>query len=138
MGEEVLEVRNFTQTGVFSDVSFRVKGGEILGFAGLVGAGRTDLFRALFGLERPDGGEVFIDGEPVRIRKPRDAIRHGLSFLTEDRKNQGVFPLLSVLENLLSTLFNFVREAAQASSRASGLGQRIGRNAPPRELRGAN
>ena len=111
MGEEVLEVRNFTQIGVFSDVSFRVMGGEILGFAGLVGAGRTDLFRALFGLERPDGGEVFIDGEPVRIRKPRDAIRHGLSFLTEDRKNQGVFPLLSVLENLLITLFNFGRES---------------------------
>ena len=69
------------------------------------------MFRALFGLERPDGGEVFIDGNRVRIRKPRDAIRHGLSFLTEDRKNQGVFPLLSVLENLLITLFNFGRES---------------------------
>ena len=111
IGEEVLEVRNFTRTGVFSDVSFRARQGEILGFAGLVGAGRTDLFRALFGLERPDGGEVFIDGNRVRIRKPRDAIRHGLSFLTEDRKNQGVFPLLSVLENLLITLFNFGRES---------------------------
>ena len=111
IGEEVLEVRNFTRTGVFSDVSFRVRQGEILGFAGLVGAGRTDLFRALFGLELPDAGEVFIDGNRVRIRKPRDAIRHGLSFLTEDRKNQGVFPLLSVLENLLITLFNFGRES---------------------------
>lgn len=111
VGEEVLEVRNFTTAGVFSDVSFKVKGGEILGFAGLVGAGRTDLFRALFGLDRLDGGEVLIDGAPVRIRKPRDAIRHGLSFLTEDRKNQGVFPLLSVLENLLITLFNFGRES---------------------------
>ena len=111
VGEEVLEVRNFTTGGVFADVSFKVKGGEILGFAGLVGAGRTELFRALFGLDRLDGGELFIDGEPVRIRKPRDAIRHGLSFLTEDRKNQGVFPLLSVLENLLITLFNFGRES---------------------------
>ena len=111
VGEEVLEVRNFTTGGVFADVSFKVRRGEILGFAGLVGAGRTELFRALFGLDRLDGGEVFIDGEPVRIRKPRDAIRHGLSFLTEDRKNQGVFPLLSVLENLLITLFNFGRES---------------------------
>ena len=111
VGEEVLEVRNFTTAGVFRDVSFKVKAGEILGFAGLVGAGRTELFRALFGLDRLDGGELFIDGEPVRIRKPRDAIRHGLSFLTEDRKNQGVFPLLSVLENLLITLFNFGRES---------------------------
>ncbi len=111
VGEEVLEVRNFTSGGVFADVSFKVRRGEILGFAGLVGAGRTELFRALFGLDRIDGGEVLIDGEPVRIRKPRDAIRHGLSFLTEDRKNQGVFPLLSVLENLLITLFNFGRES---------------------------
>ncbi len=111
VGDEILEVRNFTRAGVFSDVSFRVQAGEILGFAGLVGAGRTDLFRALFGLEQPDGGEVFIDGERVKILKPRDAIRHGLSFLTEDRKNQGVFPLLSVLENLLITLFNFGRES---------------------------
>ena len=111
MGEEVLEVRNFTTAGVFADVSFKVRRGEILGFAGLVGAGRTELFRALFGLDRLDGGEVLIDGESVRIRKPRDAIRHGLSFLTEDRKNQGVFPLLSVLENLLITLFNFGRES---------------------------
>lgn len=111
MGEEVLEVRNLTTAGVFSDISFKVKRGEILGFAGLVGAGRTELFRALFGLDGLDAGEVLIDGEPVRIRKPRDAIRHGLSFLTEDRKNQGVFPLLSVLENLLITLFNFGRES---------------------------
>lgn len=110
IGEQILDVRNFSKDGVFEDISFQLREGEILGFAGLVGARRTELFRALFGLDRYDSGEVYLGREPVRIRRPRDAIRLGLAFLTEDRMNQGIFPLLSVLENMLISLFNFNKQ----------------------------
>ncbi len=120
-GGEILEVRNLARKGAFSEVSFRLREGEILGFAGLVGAGRTELFRAVFGLDRPDSGEILIKGAPARIRRPRDAIRHGLAFLTEDRKNQGVFPLLPVLENLLISVLN-LRRASRAEKPTRLLG----------------
>ena len=72
-----------------------------------MGARRTDLLRAVFGLEEINAGKVFINSKEVKLTKPRDAIRLGLTFLTEDRKNQGIFPLLTVLENLLISRFNF-------------------------------
>ncbi|MFB8247227.1 sugar ABC transporter ATP-binding protein [Streptomyces sp. NPDC055952] len=71
-------------------VSFAVHAGEIVGVAGLVGSGRTETARALFGADRPDGGRVLVRGEEVQIRSPRDAVRHGISLLTEDRKEQGL------------------------------------------------
>ena len=107
IGETILEVRNFNKEGVFENINFSIKKGEIIGFAGLVGARRTDLLRAVFGLEEINTGKIFINSKEVKLTKPRDAIRLGLTFLTEDRKNQGIFPLLTVLENLLICRFNF-------------------------------
>ena len=107
IGETILEVRNFNKEGVFENINFSIKKGEIIGFAGLVGARRTDLLRAVFGLEEINTGKIFINSKEVKLTKPRDAIRLGLTFLTEDRKNQGIFPLLTVLENLLISRFNF-------------------------------
>jgi ribose transport system ATP-binding protein len=99
IGEPVLEVRHLRRAGVLHDVSFVVHRGEILGLAGLVGAGRTELARALFGADPIDGGEVRIGGKQVHIRNPRDAIRLGLGFVTEDRKLHGLVLGLSLREN---------------------------------------
>jgi ABC-type sugar transport system ATPase subunit len=98
-GPPVLEARHVNRTGVLHDISFAVRRGEILGLAGLVGAGRTELARALFGADALDGGEILLDGQRVTIRGPRDAIRHGLGFVTEDRKLHGLVLGMSVREN---------------------------------------
>ncbi|MDX2024030.1 MAG: sugar ABC transporter ATP-binding protein [Deltaproteobacteria bacterium] len=100
-GEDVgIEVRNLRVNGVVRDVSFSAHKGEILGFAGLMGAGRTETMRALFGADVRDAGEVFIDGEPVTIRHPRDAVRAGVALLTEDRKEQGLLLPLGITTNV--------------------------------------
>ena len=83
------------------DVSFKAYGGQILGFAGLVGAGRTETMRALFGADPVDSGEVYVRGARVRIRSPKDAIRHKIAFLTEDRKGQGLVLSQAVNTNLI-------------------------------------
>jgi ribose transport system ATP-binding protein len=106
LGRKLLEVRNLTRGSRVRDVSFDLHEGEIIGFAGLVGAGRTDLMQSIFGLERADSGEIVIDGERVVVRKPRDAIRRGFSLLTEDRKNLGILPNMTVRENIVVTLLN--------------------------------
>jgi ribose transport system ATP-binding protein len=80
-------------------VSFDARAGEVLGIAGLVGSGRTDLVRLIFGADRVEGGTILLDGEPVAIRSPRDAIRLGICLLTEDRANQGLILGLSAREN---------------------------------------
>ena len=89
-----------TRHGFFRDISFSVREGEILGIAGLVGAGRTEVMEALFGVTPKQAGLVKIRGEPVRIRSPHDAIRHGMAFLTEDRKRSGLYLNLSVRDNI--------------------------------------
>jgi ABC-type sugar transport system ATPase subunit len=99
IGEPILEVRHLTRAGVIHDVSFQLRRGEILGLAGLIGAGRTELVRALFGADPPDAGEIWLEGKPVRIRGPRDAIRLGIGFVTEDRKLQGLVLGMTVREN---------------------------------------
>lgn len=100
IGEEVLTVRNFTCKDRFTDVSFSVRRGEILGVAGLVGAGRSEVMESLFGMESFDSGEILIDGVPVTIDSPSTAIEKGMAFLTEDRKKSGLFLVLSVMENM--------------------------------------
>ncbi len=82
------------------DVSFSIRQGEIVGLAGLMGAGRTETADLLFGVRSPDGGTIRIDGQEVRIRRPEDAIRHGIAYVTEDRKQEGLVLPLSVRENL--------------------------------------
>ncbi|MBE2271052.1 MAG: sugar ABC transporter ATP-binding protein [Anaerolinea sp.] len=98
--DEVLRVERLTQGTRLRDISFSVRAGEILGIAGLVGAGRTELVRALFGADPIDAGRIFVDGKPVRINSPRDAIRAGIALLTEDRKGQGLVLNMSTRENI--------------------------------------
>jgi ribose transport system ATP-binding protein len=99
IGEPVLEVRHLRRTGVLDDISFVLRRREILGVAGLVGAGRTELVRGLFGADPLDDGEVLIGGRRVKIRGPRDAIELGLGLVTEDRKLQGLVLGMTVREN---------------------------------------
>jgi ABC-type sugar transport system ATPase subunit len=99
-GEVAVEVRGLTRRDAFTDVSFSARRGEILGIAGLMGSGREELVKALYGLVSLDAGEIRVGGRPVRIANPRDAIRLGIAFVTEDRKDAGIFPLMSVKENV--------------------------------------
>ncbi|MEQ8964984.1 MAG: sugar ABC transporter ATP-binding protein [Azospirillaceae bacterium] len=102
IGDVALEVRGITRAGVFEDVSFSVRHGEVLGFAGLVGAGRTEVMRAVFGLDPIDRGEILLDGRALPRRTPRAAIRAGFGFVPEDRKEEGLVLPLSARENLAS------------------------------------
>ncbi len=97
-GDAVLEVRDL-RGGAVQGVSLDVRRGEVLGIAGLVGSGRTELARLIFGADRAGGGTVFLDGSPLSIRSPRDAIEHGICLLTEDRKAQGLVLGLSARDN---------------------------------------
>ncbi len=99
LGDVVFEVENFNAKNLFGDISFHAKKGEIVGFAGLVGAGRTELMRAVFGLDPKDSGTVRINGKETVIRSPEEAIRKGLIMLSEDRKEYGLVPVRSVMEN---------------------------------------
>lgn len=95
----ILEVRNLSRKGVLHNINFTLRSGEILGITGLMGAGRTELARAIIGADPIDTGEIIIEGKPVRIRRVSDAINAGIGLLTEDRKNQGLLLGLSVNEN---------------------------------------
>lgn len=106
-GECMLKVENLQEGGVLTDVSFEAYAGQVLGFAGLVGAGRTEVMRAIFGADPIDGGRIYIRGKQVRIKNPRQAIHCGIAFLTEDRKGQGLILTQSVQMNLI--LANFSR-----------------------------
>jgi ribose transport system ATP-binding protein len=99
-GEILLEVKGLSREGVLDDVSFRLRAGEVVGIAGIVGAGRTELARAIFGLDRADSGEVLVRGEKLALGDPREAKRRGMGFVTEDRQGQGIVQPLSVAENL--------------------------------------
>ncbi|MBI3126936.1 MAG: sugar ABC transporter ATP-binding protein [Candidatus Tectomicrobia bacterium] len=99
-GEEVLRVEGLGEGNAFRDISFSLRRGEILGLAGLVGAGRTEMARAILGVDRADQGNIVLRGERLRPRTPRDTIRRGLGLIPEDRKNQGVILLLSVAANI--------------------------------------
>ncbi|MCH3917601.1 MAG: sugar ABC transporter ATP-binding protein [Spirochaetia bacterium] len=95
-GEPLLEVKGLTHKGVYHDVSFTAYAGELLGFAGLVGAGRTEVMRGVTGADLITSGEVFVRGQKVKIKNPKDSISAGIAFLTEDRKAQGLILLRSV------------------------------------------
>jgi ABC-type sugar transport system ATPase subunit len=98
-GETLLSVRGLTRRGVIEDISLDVRAGEIVGIAGLAGSGRTEVLRAIHGADPVDEGSVSVDGRPVRIRSPRDAIRLGIGLLTEDRKADGLMLFQSVAFN---------------------------------------
>lgn len=100
IGKEVLQVESLSG-GQFKDISFNVHEGEILGFSGLMGAGRTEIMRAIFGIDKFSSGEVYLDGKKVAIKSPNDAIKHGIGFLTEDRKSQGLILNASISDNIV-------------------------------------
>jgi ribose transport system ATP-binding protein len=140
-GDELLRVEALRRAGVLHDVSFSLRAGEVLGIAGLLGAGRTELARAIVGADRPDSGRVLIRGKELRARQPGDAIRRGIGFLPEDRKTQGLVLGLSVLRNLAlpsterlarAGIVNGAREASLAGRQVDelriktpGLAQRV-------------
>ncbi len=107
-GKEMLRVEHLSRKGVLHDISFAARRGEIVALFGLVGAGRTELARAVFGADRIDGGDIQIDGRHVRISKPSDAVKRGIGFLTEDRLGSGLALSLAVGHNMtLASLSSF-------------------------------
>ena len=105
----VMEVKNLNRSNVIKDVAFKLHKGEILGFAGLMGAGRTEVARAVYGADRFDTGEVYINGNKVNITSPRDAVKNGICYLSEDRKQFGLLLDKSVADNsVLSSISDYV------------------------------
>lgn len=146
--EVLLSVRGLTRHGKFEDVSLDVRRGEILGIYGLMGSGRSEFFHCLFGLDRPDAGEVRINGEIVRITAPADAIRHGLALVTEDRKATGLVMTGTVKENISLSSLDDVTNLSFINARQEQhrVGDMIGRlsirtpspDAPVRTMSGGN
>lgn len=100
IGKEVLKVKGLTRKGTFHDVSFSVRAGEVLGVSGLMGAGRTEIMQAIFGNLSYESGTIEIDGKKVKISNPRQAMEHGIGFITEDRKTEGLMLDKSIRENI--------------------------------------
>ena len=130
-GDVLLEVKGFSQTGVFKDVSFNLRKGEILGFAGLMGSGRTEIMRAIFGVDEHAAGELLFKGKPLVITKPEDAIKAGMAFVTENRKIEGLILDFSILRNIAlpsvdsfakNSVINFSKLSDFANKMASKLG----------------
>lgn len=99
-GDEVFRVEGFTQPGVFQDISFNLRKGEILGVAGLMGAGRTEIMRAIFGVDPHESGKLYFEGKEIHIKNPEDAIRQGFGFITENRKTEGLILDFSIERNI--------------------------------------
>ena len=104
----ILEVRGISKKGKFENINFEVHAHEVLGIAGLMGAGRTEIARAIFGLDKIDSGEILLKGHKIEIRSPKDAIEKGIAYVSEDRKALGFIPEMSMIENIsLSNLKNY-------------------------------
>jgi len=102
-GDKLLEVRNLNSNGTLKHIQFDLYRGEILGITGLVGAGRTELARAIFGADPVESKEIYLHGKPISINSPQDAIKYGIGLLTEDRKNQGLILGMAIYENISLT-----------------------------------
>jgi rhamnose transport system ATP-binding protein len=147
-GEVVLSVQRLTREGVFIDVSFEVHAGEIVAFAGLVGSGRTEIARAIFGIDRYDYGSVTVRGRPLRKASPAAAMAVGVAFVPEDRRQQGLVMDMSIQQNMaLASLAKMRRhglisgasERALASDWATRLRIKYGRLTDPvSQLSGGN
>jgi rhamnose transport system ATP-binding protein len=122
IGDVALEVRGLSRKGVFSDISFNVRAGEIVGLSGLVGAGRSEVARAIFGIDKYDSGTVQVRGAALKPLSPRDSMAAGLGFVPEDRRKQGLVMELNVSRNLTLTLrkklsrFGLLTNQAEAQS----------------------
>lgn len=115
--EIVFEVRNLNRDNAIKDVSFHIRKGEVLGLAGLVGSGRSEIARAIFGADPKTGGEIFIKGKKVAIRSPRDACRLGIGFVMEDRKTQGLHLKMPIFQNITMTQMNRYRHWGLVSNK---------------------
>ena len=100
IGDVIFEAKNLTENGVFEDVSFNIRKGEIVGFAGLVGAGRTEVGRAIFGADKLDSGEIFVEGKKVTVHSCDQAIKAGIGYMTEDRKSLGLYLRFDIKTNM--------------------------------------
>jgi rhamnose transport system ATP-binding protein len=135
-GEVLLRVDRLSRTGVFTDVSFELRRGEVLGFAGLVGAGRTDIALALFGVGPPDSGTIELDGDRIDIGSPQEALAHGIAYLSEDRRRLGLSVDQSLVANVtLATLDRYTSSLGlidrdQERADAQALKERLGIRAP--------
>jgi ribose transport system ATP-binding protein len=122
IGDVLLRASDIARAGVLENCSFEVRSGEILGFAGLVGAGRTELARAVFGADPVDSGTIELEGQDLRIRNPKDAIEAGIGYLTEDRKGQGLALQLGIDQNItlanLPGRFGFINLGAERRTAA--------------------
>ena len=127
--QPLLSVRGLGRKSRLRDITFDVHPGEIVGVAGLVGSGRTELLRAIFGAELPDRGEILVRGQPAHIRSPQDAIRHGIAMVPEDRKRDGLLLLQTIRQNLnlpyLSLGGGWLLSRPAEASRASGMSERL-------------
>ena len=107
-GDIRFEIKNFSRDGYFENINLKARAGEVVGIGGLMGAGRSEIFRSIFGIDEKDSGQVYIDNELVNIKNPSDAIKNNMAFLTENRKEEGVVLGESIRENLSLTNFNKV------------------------------
>jgi ribose transport system ATP-binding protein len=147
-GEVKLEVRNVSRKGLLHDVSFQLHGGEVLGIAGLLGSGRTELLRAIFGLDKMDSGEIYVKGERVVNPTPITMKAHGIGLTPEDRKRQGLILVFAVQDNLtLASLDRFSVRGILQSARGTALARNMaksldiktpGLGVPTRTLSGGN
>jgi ABC-type sugar transport system ATPase subunit len=106
--EVILEVKNITRIGFFENISFNLKKGEILGFSGLVGAGRSEIVRSIFGLGKLDSGEIYIEGQKVNVNNSTDGINKGIAFVSEDRRIESIISGFTVRENITILLLRKV------------------------------
>ncbi|MGI8826285.1 MAG: sugar ABC transporter ATP-binding protein [Chloroflexota bacterium] len=135
IGDVVLKVEKLSRRGVFRDISFELRRGEILGLAGLVGAGRSEVARAIFGIDSLDSGVIRVDGKPVTVRAPGDALRQGITYVPEDRQHQGLVLSMSISHNITLPLLRLLSTGGWISKRRE---QRVAREQSERlQVRGA-
>jgi ABC-type sugar transport system ATPase subunit len=121
--EKYFEARNVSSKGAYQNISFHVKKGEIVGFAGLIGSGRTEMARGIMGIDPKDSGEIFLEGKQLKINFPSDALDHGIGYVTEERKITGLFLDFSVSENIISNkLKSFSRKGFMNDKEVSTFG----------------
>jgi ribose transport system ATP-binding protein len=118
LGDVVLEVQGLTRRGIIEDISFHLRAGEVVGLAGLVGSGRTEVARAIFGADRIDKGTIRLNGTPVRIRSPQDARNLGIGYVPEDRKVQGLVPGMTVRDNITLAVLRQLARAGHVVDRS--------------------
>jgi inositol transport system ATP-binding protein len=134
IGETVLKVSNLSLADQYEDISFELHKGEILGFVGLIGSGRTELMHTLFGLSRADSGSIYLNGKEVSFKSPQEAIKNGIAYVTEDRKGEGLILPMGVHHNTtISSLKNFTnsgllqnrKETAAVDEQVGALGIKV-------------